>query len=601
VVDARAHPRRGSLSIDRARAYRIFAAAYDLPEGRRGRFLDQECAADVELKREVEEYLKSAGRQDIKTQSFSRVSVATEETLVGRVIGRFRLVERVGSGGMGVVYRAERVDGVTQSVALKVVSSLLESSASKRFESEAQLLARIEHASIARLIDAGTDEGRPWIAMEFVRGRRIDEHCAELSLSPREIVHLLVQLTDAVAAAHAMLVVHSDIKPANVLVTHTGLPKLIDFGIATALRDSSPKDAPTVTLGRLFSPHYAAPEQIEGAPVTVATDVFGIGALAYRLLCGSAPHADAISPIAYLMTIMQRDVVPPSQAAAKAGRNAELIKLLQGDLDAIVCKALDRDPARRYRSAIEMRADLLRYLEKRPVAARSPSTLYRANRFLRRNAVAVSLTGLALVSLIGGSVFALSQARRAEAARDVARAVTDFLTHDILAAANPMVAGTRDVQLRPLLDEASKTLPVRFSGQPLVLAEIQAALGTGYAALFDTPKAEVLLVAAEQGLAAQIGDSDPQTQATRMALWYLYVGNLDIRKLSRLSARMQAAEWAAGRTRSPIAYRANLMLAWIPCVARGTGHRRHVRLRRCCAAVLCVGAGDIRASRSGDQ
>jgi predicted Ser/Thr protein kinase len=568
LADARTYPRRGSLNIDRARAFRIFAAAYDVPERERGRFLDEECGADLELKREIEEYLKSASQPDIDTQSLSRITAATEESLVGRGIGRFRLIERVGSGGMGVVYRAERVDGVAQSVALKIVSSLLESSARKRFEGEAQLLARLEHPSIARLIDAGTEEGRPWIAMEFVRGRRIDEHCAELSLSPREIVQLLVQLADAVAAAHAMLVVHSDIKPANVLVTDTGLPKLIDFGIATALRDSVSKDAPTVNVGRLFSPHYAAPEQIEGAPVTVATDVFGLGALAYRLLSGSAPHADAESPMAYLTAITQRDVVPPSQAASKAGRKAELAKLLQGDLDAIVCKALDRDPARRYRSATEMRADLLRYLERRPVAARPASMLYRANRFLRRNAVAVLLTNLLAVSLIGGGVFALIQARRAEAARDAARAVTDFLTHDILAAANPMVAGTRDVQLRPLLDEASKTLTTRFSGQPLVLAEIQAAMGTGYAALFDTQKAEALLSAAEQGLAAELGDADAQTQATRMALWYLYVGNLDIGKLSRLSARMGAAERAAGRMISPIAYRANLMSAWIPCVAR---------------------------------
>lgn len=539
-----------------------------MPLSQRARFLHEQCGNDRELRHEIEAYLKSADQPAIETAALSRVSAVTEESLVGRGIGRFRLMERIGAGGMGVVYRAERVDGVSQSVALKIVSGLLESSASKRFEGEAHLLARLEHPSIARLIDAGTEDGRPWIAMEFVRGRRIDEHCAALSLKPREIVQLLVQLADAVAAAHAMLVVHSDIKPANVLVTENGLPKLIDFGIATALRERVSQEVPTVTVGRLFSPHYAAPEQIECAPVTVATDVFGLGALAYRLLSGCAPHAEAESPIGYLLAITQRDVVPPSLAARKSGRKNEHSKLLQGDLDAIVCKALERDPARRYRSASEMRADFVRYLENRPVLARPASPLYRANRFLQRNALAVSLTGLLLVSLIGGGVFAVVQARRAESARDVARAVTDFLTHDILAAANPLVAGTRDVQLRPLLDEASKTLTRRFSGQPLVLAEIQAAMGSGYAALFDTPKAEALLVAAERGLATQLGDADPQTQAARMALWYLYVGNIDIANLSRLSARMGAAERATDRADSPIAYRANLMMAWIPCVAR---------------------------------
>ena len=147
---------------------------------------------------------------DIKTHTLSPLPSSPEDSLVGRRVGRFQLIERIGDGGMGVVYRAERVDGVAQAVALKLVSGLLESSAGKRFESEAHLLARLEHPSIARLIDAGTDEGRPWIAMEFVRGRRIDEYCAELRLTPRGIVQLLVQLADAVAAAHAMLVVHSD-------------------------------------------------------------------------------------------------------------------------------------------------------------------------------------------------------------------------------------------------------------------------------------------------------------------------------------------------------------------------------------------------------
>jgi serine/threonine-protein kinase len=556
------------VRVDRARAYRIFAAAYALAEGERERYLDAECGDELPLRLEVEAYLKSIGRSDIKTHALFQASAAAEESLVGRAFGRFRLIERIGAGGMGVVYRAERLDGVAQSVALKLVTGLLESSASKRFESEAHLLARLEHPSVARLIDAGIEEGRPWIAMEFVRGRRIDEHCAELRLSTREIVQLLVQLADAVAAAHAMLVVHSDIKPANVLVTHAGLPKLIDFGIATALRDSVSMDAPTVSVSRLFSPHYAAPEQIQGAPVTVATDVFGLGALAYRLLSGCVPHADAQSTLGYLLAVTQRDVVPPSQAARDAGADPELVKQLQGDLDAIVCKALDRDPARRYASAAEMRADWLRYLERRPVTARHATKLYRTGRFLRRNALAVSLSSLLMVSLIGGGVFALVQARHAAAARDAARAVTDFLTRDILAAANPMVAGTRDVQLRPLLDAASKTLAERFSTQPLVLAEIQAAMGTGYAALFDTPKAEALLLAAERGLVAQLGDGDAQTQAVRMALWYLYVGNIDVAKLLKLSARMGAAETAAGRGYSPIAYRANLMLAWIPCVAR---------------------------------
>lgn len=288
----------------------------------------------------------------------------------GRTVGRFRLLERIGAGGMGVVYRAERTDGVQQSVAVKLVSSTLDTVTKRRFAREAHLLARLDHPAIARLIDADVEDGRAWIAIEFVRGEAIDEYCAKRSLPARDIVKLLVQLADAVAAAHATLVVHSDIKPGNVLVTADGIPKLIDFGISTALRDATTHADATRSIGRLFSPNYAAPEQITDQPVTVATDVFGLGALAYRLLTGKPPHGEATGAIAYVLAVTHRDVPNASQAAAGAGRSEAVVRALRGDLDAILAKALERDPTRRYQSAIDMRADLQRYLERRPIAAR---------------------------------------------------------------------------------------------------------------------------------------------------------------------------------------------------------------------------------------
>ena len=552
----------------RALAYRIFSSALDLTGADRAHFLDEECDAAPQLRVQVEALLEIASSVDMATSSLLPLRGPSAEDLSGRSVGRFRLTERIGEGGMGVVYRAERIDGVQQSVAVKLVSRAMAARGKVRFARESQLLARLEHPAVARLIDAGVEAGRAWLAIEFVPGKRIDAYCAAQALNCHEIVTLLAQLADAVAAAHRLLVVHSDIKPTNVMVTPEGLPKLIDFGIATTLRDAGVGTAATVSVAHLFSPGYAATEQITGGAITVATDVFGLAALAFKLLTGQAPHGEETGPIAYMLAITQRDVAPASRAAAACGRPAEFVRQLRGDLDAILSKALERDPARRYASATEFRADLQRYLEQRPVSARTTSLRYRADRFIRRNTLAVGMSILLVSGLVVAGILAAVQARRAAEARDVARAVTAFLTNDILAAANPLVSKSRDVQLRPLLDAASSRLAQRFAGQPTVLAEIQSAMGQGYAALFDSEPAETLLLAAEQGLARTLGDTDLQTQGARLALWYLYTGNIDLAKLYKVSARLAAAENAAGRATSGPSYKARMMLAWIPCVSK---------------------------------
>ena len=553
--------------MDKERAYRLFSDALECREEIRDQFLERACSGEAALQAEVEALLKLAAHDETATQAFLALPAKPSENLVGQSCGRFRLVELIGEGGMGVVYRAERTDGVQQSVAIKLVSSVFISAAQGRFEREAQMLATLEHPAVARLIDAGVENERAWIAMEFVRGERIDNYCAERRLSVAAIIALLLQIADAVSAAHRVLVVHSDIKPANVLVTAEGVPKLIDFGIATVLRDAATVNAAASNIGRLFSPGFAAPEQVTGEAITVATDVYGLGALAYVLLTGRPPFPDAVQPLAYMRAIAERKVETASRAL-QSGSNAQHARALRGDLDAILAKALQRNPMLRYASAADLRADLTRSIEGRPVLARAATPAYRLGKFVRRNAAAVFLSSLLACSIIAGGLFAELQAHRAAAARDEARTVTAFLTNDILAAANPMIAGTRDVQLRPLLDGAAKTLQQRFAQQPTVLAELQAAMGTGYAALFDTGKAESLLNAAETGLARELGDANPETQKARMALWYLYLGNLDIEKLLQLSQRIAAAESEAGRSASADALRARLMNAWIPCVGR---------------------------------
>jgi tetratricopeptide (TPR) repeat protein len=455
----------------RATTYRLFAQALDLPLAERSQFLDEQCGHDLDLRAEVEALLTIVRDDGMQTGALVGGSGPAEESLAGRIFGRFRLREPIGAGGMGVVYLADRTDGVQQLVAVKLVSSLLASSAQRNFEREVQILARLEHPSVARLIDAGVDEGRAWVAIEYVRGLRIDEYCTTRELAIPGIVKLLVQLSAAVSAAHAMLVVHSDIKPANVLVTAEGLPKLIDFGIATALRDSDTERAPTIDVRRLFSPNYSAPEQVTGGAVTVATDVFGLGALAYRLLTGVPIYRDAKTPVAYLMAVSSEDVERPSRAAIGGHHDRSWSNALRGDLDAILCKALERDPERRYASAADFRVDLQRYLDGRPVTAHAPSAGYRTGKFIRRNALAVLLSSLLVASLVAGGVFAWVQSGKTAVALKMAARRGEFL-ESVLKSANPLGGGSRDVTVAQLLDASAAKTDAMAETEPLTAASM---------------------------------------------------------------------------------------------------------------------------------
>jgi len=458
----------------RAIAYRLFAQALDVPPAERAQFLADRCGDDAALRAEVEALLAIASEGGLETGSLVGGSMQAEESLTGRVFGRFRLREPIGEGGMGVVYLAERTDGVQQVVAVKLVSTLLAAAAQQRFAHEVQILARLEHPSVARLIDAGVEQGRAWLAIEYVRGSRIDEYCDTRRLAVAAIVKLLVQLSAAVSAAHAMLVVHSDIKPANVLVTSEGLPKLIDFGIAMALRETDGERPPTVDVGRLFSPNYSAPEQVSGGAVTVATDVFGLGALAYRLLTGVPIYRDAKTAVAYLMAVNAEEIERPSRAASAGKHDSAWIKSLRGDLDAMLGKALDRDPRRRYASVAEFQADLQRYLDGRPVRARVPSLPYRTGKFVRRNALAVCLVGLLGIGAAAGGIAVGLQARATALARDMAARRGEFL-ETILKSANPR-DGRRDITVAEVLDDAAQALHAKLGTEPLVEASMLAVI-----------------------------------------------------------------------------------------------------------------------------
>jgi serine/threonine-protein kinase len=489
----------------------LFAEALDYEGELREQFLARVCGADLQVRSEIDALLRIATHDIAATGTLLAPSAGYGEDLAGHLYGHFRLTQRIGEGGMGVVYRAERTDGVQQSVAIKLISTTVGRAGQARFEREAQLLAQIEHPAVARLVDAGVEEGRAWIAMEFVNGLRIDDYCRAKAMGVREIVALLTQLAGAVAAAHRMLVVHNDIKPANVLVTAEGVPKLIDFGISRALQEAgatAPGGPATVGVGRLFSPGFAAPEQISGGPVTVATDVFGLGALAYRLMTGRSTFADAIEPLDYMLAITQRDVELPSRAAQKAGR-ALAARQLRGDLDAILCKALERDPLRRYASAVDLQEDLQSYLSSRPVRARAATGLYRFGKFVRRNTLAVSLVALLGVALIVGASFLELQRHRTTQARDVAARRAEFI-ENLLTSVDP-ASDKPNVTVAALLDSAAQDLDRKLGGEPLVEASMLGLIANTNDSLGRYPEAlaasdrELAILRAQGGSALDLG------------------------------------------------------------------------------------------------
>jgi tetratricopeptide (TPR) repeat protein/predicted Ser/Thr protein kinase len=375
----------------------------------------------------------------------------------GRTIGSYRLEGLIGRGGMGAVYLGRRVSGgFQQTVAFKLISTRFTSPGIRqRFLAERQLLASLNHPNIARLLDGGlTDDGEPYLAMEFIEGVPLDRYCRQGNVPVSGVVRLVLELCDAVSFVHRNLVVHRDLKPANVLVTAEGRVKLLDFGAAKLLDAGAPAAADATRSGaRVFTPHYASPEQILGGAVTAASDVYALGVILYHLLTGRLPFDLAgFSSAKYLETVLHTSPKRPNQAvsgdaaetvaAAGSPRHAALAlrqrrAQIRGDLDAIVLQALRPDPAQRYGSAGELAADLRNYLEHRPVAARPPGAAYRLGKWMRRHAVAIAAAALAVSALAvgaaatwrGAAAARLEESRAAQGFRQV-RQLANLLLFD---------------------------------------------------------------------------------------------------------------------------------------------------------------------------
>lgn len=341
--------------------------------------------------------------------------------MIPDMIGPFRLLRELGSGGMGRVWLAERADGeYRQQVAIKALKRGMDSDeVLRRFRVERQILANLTHPNIVHLLEGGaTSDGMPYLVMDFVDGQPLDEYCAKAKPSLNARLHIFLAICDAVSYAHQRLLVHRDIKPGNVLITADGIPKLLDFGIAKILDPSSMAltAAHTSAHTPLMTPQYSSPEQVQGELVTTSTDVYGLGLLLYELLVDApAFETQGRSTASVLTDVLRTSPLPPSQRPTATAA-------LRGDLDNIVMMALRKEPGRRYQSAEQMADDVRRHLNSEPVRARRSTIGYRAGRFVRRNAAPVTLSSLAICALIGGVIATTLANKTAERERDRAQA-----------------------------------------------------------------------------------------------------------------------------------------------------------------------------------
>ncbi len=388
--------------------------------------LDAACAGDALLRAEVESLLnyRERAKDFIETPAFAYGAEWLADGGgggAGRRVGPYRFVREIGRGGMGVVYLAERADGeFEQKVALKIVRrSFADTELARRFRQERQILATLNHPNIARLLDGGVSaDGEPYIVMEHVEGVRIDDYCDAKNLSNARRLRLFLAVCQGIAYAHQHLVVHRDIKPSNILVTPDGTPKLLDFGIAKLLDPTQAGDEDTRTEMRAFTPDYASPEQVSGGQITTASDVYSLGVLLRDLLAGSRLAADARNaPGGWRSETPGPKTVAsnvPTEPEGEGGRAQSVVRKFAGaELENIVAMARREDPARRYSSAGQLAEDIQRYLDGRPVRAQKDSFTYRAGKFIRRNKLGVAAAALVLLTLVGGVIATVWQARRA--------------------------------------------------------------------------------------------------------------------------------------------------------------------------------------------
>ena len=529
----------------RRRLDELFDQVLDAPAHAREEILQRADAEDPEFRAELKALLAAHERSDgildrpldSPASPRSPGGSAVDPLEIPTRIGIYRVVSELGRGGMGVVFLAERDDGqFWRRVAIKVISGGARSADQKaRFEAERQILASLDHPNIARLYDGGvTEDGRPYLVMEYVHGLPIDEYCRTNDLSVEQRVRLFCTVARAVHHAHRRLVVHRDLKPSNILVTTDGEVKLLDFGIAKILDPSMVGgEAPQTQTGlHLMTPEYAAPEQVMGETITTATDVYGLGVVLFEMLTGRRPfQLTGRAPAEWAWVIVQEPPPVPSEvaeptsevvshgSAAPEGQSVEgdrhsdpafyvpvkvdtdrlaardsrqrLRRLLRGDLDRIVLKALRKEPERRYGSAARIVEDLERHLEGRPVEARADSAGYRFRKYVTRHRVGVGAALIVALSLVGGTVAAVTQASRATRQAELAARQRDLM-FDLFRLSDPSQSQGDTISARGILDRGAARIEQEFGEEPMMQAAMLADVAGIYANLGLFDRAEEL-------------------------------------------------------------------------------------------------------------
>ena len=449
----------------------ILDACLDLDPPLRPPYLDEVCGNEPEVRTEVESLLQAH-----EEAGDFIANPVLRESFIGARLGPWKILADIGEGGMSRVCLAERADGqFEQRAAVKIVKRGMDSDLILRhFQMERQILAGMRHPNIARLLDGGvTPSGRPYFVMEHIDGDRIDEYAESSNLPTTDRLKLFQQVCSAVHYAHQRLVVHRDIKPSNILVTSDGAAKLLDFGIATIL--SAEPALGTLSAAQLLTPDYASPEQIRGEVVTTSSDVYSLGVLLYRLLTGHSPYPASLTTSHEMArAICEREPKSPSLAS---------------DLDNVILKALEKDPAQRYASSEQFSQDIERYLEGRPVVARAHTWRYRTTKFVTRNKIAVAAAGVMALLLIGGMAATLWQARIARTERKRAeqqffetRQLANSLLFEVHDAIKDLPGST---QARALIIEKSLKYLDRISAESPGNSALQLELAEGYKRLGD--------------------------------------------------------------------------------------------------------------------
>ncbi len=504
----------------------LFEIVSEMTPEERDTFLSDKCSEDEILRRQVESLIISAQIADTSIQSAIREAAELAVTLdhsfpPGSQIGQYRILRELGRGGMGSVFLGIRADEeYKKQVAIKLVKSgAMTQEAFRRFRHERQILANLDHPNIAHLLDGGTTEdGIPYVVMEYVEGEPIDVYADRNHLTIQERLLLFRKVISAVQYAHQNLIVHRDIKPANILVTNEGEPKLLDFGIAKLTRPDETFSSQALTRAdvRLMTPEYASPEQVRGESITTACDIYSLGVVLYELLTGRRPYEiKDFNPQEIERVICESDPDKPSTVVTRRTTNKEtsesdpeslsklrkttpvkLRRRLHGDLDNIVLMAMRKEPHRRYVSAEQMSEDIRRYLEGLPVIARSPTVRYRVQKFIRRHAAGVATTLLVLLIITGLVAFYTRQLSierdRARLEAEKANQVSKYLI-ELFQVSDPGESKGRTITARELLERGAARVEKELSNEPKVQAKMMNVIGDVYKSLGMYDNARPLL------------------------------------------------------------------------------------------------------------